>query len=154
MATDKIAQALRLKSDYTEAIFLLSQIEIGEGKVDDAISSVEAATFLTPQDPLAFFQLGVLRYSNGDYAQAITAFERAILLDNQYSNARYFLGLAYYKKGRLDDAIDQFTEVLRLNPDNTEVKAVIANIKAGKSPFDTSTPSKDPFEGFGLPVKE
>jgi tetratricopeptide (TPR) repeat protein len=72
-----IGDALRKKNDYTDAIFLLSQIEISEGKLSDAISSVEAATVLEPTNAVVFFQLGLLRYGTNDVSGAIEALERA-----------------------------------------------------------------------------
>lgn len=154
IAREFIGNALVIKNDYTDAIFLLSQIEINEGKVSQAIVSIEAATFLTPRDPLAFFQLGILKYSAQDYEGAIVALERAVLLNNQYANARYFLGLSYYQLNRIEDAINQFSIVRDLNSSNVEAIIIIENLKAGRAPFENFAPPTDPFEGFGLPVEE
>lgn len=153
-ARDRIADALTMKNDYIDAIYLLSQIEIREGKVSEAIDSIEAASFLAPQDPLVFFQLGILKYSERDYGGTIEALERSVQLDNDYANARYFLGLSYYQFGRLEDSVNEFNIVLSLNPDNIEVTSILKNIKAGRAPFDNLTQPNSLFEGFGLPVKE
>ena len=152
-ARKQIANTLSIKNDYTNAIFLLSKIEINEGNVSDAISSIEVATFLTPKDPLVFFQLGILKYSEKDYKGAIVAFNRALLLDSQYSNARYFLGLSYYQSGRIQDAIDQFNLVKDLNPNNTEINSIIWNLSNGLAPFGNFTPKTDPLKE-SLPVEE
>ncbi|NQV93442.1 hypothetical protein HQ403_03010 [Candidatus Kaiserbacteria bacterium] len=154
VARERIADALIMKNDYTDAIYLLSQIEIKEGKVSEAIDSIETASFLTPQDPLVFFQLGILKYSEHDYVGAISALERAVLLDNNYANARYFLGLSYYQSGRIEDSINQFNLVKDLNPGSVEVSTILSNIKAGRDPFNNLNPPTDQFEGFGPPLEE
>ncbi|MEX0652449.1 MAG: tetratricopeptide repeat protein [Candidatus Paceibacterota bacterium] len=153
-ARERIADALIMKNNYTDAIYLLSQIEISEGNVSSAIESIETASFLSPQDPLVFFQLGILKFSEEDHAGAQESLERAVLLDADYSNARYFLGLSYFESGKLQEALDQFLAVKRLNPGNAEITEIIANLSAGREPFNNAPTSAEPFEGFGLPIEE
>lgn len=152
-AREEIAKSLSKKPNYTEAVFLLSQIESSEGNVKGAIESAESATILSPNDPVVFFRLGILKYDSKDYRGSITAFEKAVTLNSLYSNAKYFLGLAYEKVGRNKDAITQFEDVALLNPDNEEVKAILVNIKAGKDPFSNSK-EKAPQKRNSLPVDE
>ncbi len=139
-ARERITSALQAKNDYTPALFLLSEIEVREGRVSDAISSVESASLLAPSDPTVFFQLGILKYSENDFTGAIRALERAVFLDNQYSNARYFLGLSYYEERRGDDALEQFEFIQTLNPDNEEIELIIQNLIAGRAPLENFTP--------------
>jgi cytochrome c-type biogenesis protein CcmH/NrfG len=153
-AKDFIAQALQLKNNYTDAIFLLSQIEIQAGEVDKAITSVEAASFLAPNDPTILFQLGLLKYSKEDFAGAVVALERAVTINTEYSNARYFLGLSYFQLGNPESALEQFRVVEGFNPDNAEVKAIVANLVAGKSPFDGFEPPPQPIEERETPPIE
>lgn len=131
-----VESALLKKSNYTEAVFLLSQIQISEGNIKEAILSAEAITVINPTNSTAFFQLGVLRYNNNDNLEAISALERAVLINSVYSNARYFLGLSYYKENRVDDAIEQFVEIQKLNQDNVEIVTILENLRSGKAPID------------------
>lgn len=137
-----IAQALALKSDYTDAIFTLSQLQADEGNLGSAIASVEVASVISPNDVGVFFQLGFLRYKNRDWQGAISAFERAVELSPSYSNARYFLGLSYDKAGRTRDAILQFQNIQTLNPDNGEVRDILSNLRAGRDPLGAQAPEK------------
>lgn len=156
-ARNYINQALTLKSDYTQAIFLLSQIEASEGNIPEAIKATETASLISPNDTGIFFQLGFLKYKTGDYLGAITALERSVALEPSYSNAKYFLGLSYHQVGRTDDAIAQFKDVARLNPDNQEVQSIIANLEAGRGPFEsadgTSSTTK-PEDRTAPPISE
>jgi cytochrome c-type biogenesis protein CcmH/NrfG len=147
-AKEFIGKALDKKNNYTEAIFLLSQLEIQVGNIEGAIKSVEAAVVIDPNNPAFFFQLGLLQTNAGDNEKAIFALERAIELNSQYSNAMYFLGVNYFQTGRTADAIEQFEIVLGLNPDNADVKAILENLEAGNDPFTTGgTPNKLPIGG-------
>jgi tetratricopeptide (TPR) repeat protein len=152
LARIEITNSLRKKNNYTDAIFLLSQIEINEGNIAEATKAVEAASIINPNDSLTFFQLGFLKFNQSNFEGAITALERAVILNQPYSNAKYFLGLSYYNVGRVEDAVLQFEDVLTLNPDNREVKLILENLKAGNQPFlNLETPSPETREE--LPVQ-
>jgi len=150
-AKEYIAEALNQKNNYTAAIFLLSQIQANEGNLDDAIVSAEVASMVSPNDIGVFFQLGFLRYKNNNYKGAIAAFERAIELNPNYSNAKYFLGLSYEEIREYKKALMQFEEISILNPDNDEVKSILKNLNAGRSPFANVTAPEDRKD---LPIKE
>ncbi|MFA6095310.1 MAG: tetratricopeptide repeat protein, partial [Candidatus Paceibacterota bacterium] len=152
-ARTHIDKAIAEKSDYADAIFLLSQIEIADGNITKAIESVESVAVLSPNDSGIFFQLGLLYYNERDYARSTTALERAISLNPQYANAKYFLGLSYYQTGDKEGALAQFQDLAKTNPDNEEVKAVLANLEAGKSPF-ANQPDSRPERRSSLPVQD
>jgi len=152
-AKEHISGALELKSNYTEAIFLLSQIQAGEGKLGVAIETAEKASILSPNDIGVFFQLGFLKYQKKDYRGAISALERAVALQPVYSNAKYFLGLSYAKVGRTTDAILQFQDIEYLNPGNAEVEKVLNNLKNGRDLFADIAPPL-PEDRDGLPIEE
>lgn len=146
-ATTYLAQALAEKNNYTAAVFLLAQIQIADGDLENALQSVEAATVLAPQNPVVFFQLGLLRYNKQDFKGAAAALTQAVQLNEMYANARYFLGLAYFKENRPQEAIAQFVRIAELNPDNAEVKLILENLRAGREPFadaDALAPEKRP----------
>lgn len=151
-AREQIDAALSLKGNYTEAIFLLSQLEANEGNLSAAIERAEQAALLAPSEG-AFFQLGFLRYQNENYTGALSALERAVSINPVYANAKYFLGLAYFQEGQVQDALVQFREVQELNPDNQEVQRIIENLEAGRAPF-TDADVTPPDEREEPPIEE
>ncbi|MEK7607713.1 MAG: tetratricopeptide repeat protein [Patescibacteria group bacterium] len=150
-AKDYITLALKKKNDYADAIFMLSQIQIAENDVPNAIRSVEAVATLSPSDPGIFFQLGLLYYNEKNYQNAVFAMEKAITLNPQYANAKYFLGLSYYQIGEEIKAMTQFKDLQVSNPDNAEIKTIITNLEAGRSPLSNQIA---PEKRRGVPVKE
>lgn len=157
-AREYITKSLQLKNNYTDAVFLLAQIEIAEGNIKSAIKLVEAGSTLTFDNPVVFFQLGILKYSDRerDYKGAAEAFEKALSINSSYSNARYFLGLSYYNLGKKSEAIKQFEMVQALNQDNKEVELILKNLREGRAPFANAAPPIDdkPEKRKELPVKE
>lgn len=138
-----IGQALQLKPDYTEAIFLSAQIDATEGNLNEAIKSVEKISQIAPNDPTVFFQLGLLNYNNKSYKKATEALERAVVLLPDYANAHYFLGLSYYQIDKNNEAVKQFTEIQKTNPDNQEIGLILKNLKVGRAPFTNAKPPVD-----------
>ena len=155
-AQQYIGRALQLKQNYTEAVFLLSQVQVSNGQIKDAIISARFATQINPNDQTLFMQLGLLEFNDKNYEEAIKALERAVAIDSQYANARYFLGLSYNKVGRDDLALAQFEELAKTNPDSQEVAFILNNLRSGKSPFANVEPPIDnkPEKRKTLPVDE
>lgn len=147
-----IEKSLEKKADSTEAIFTLAQIQINENNVPDAIRSVEQAAQLAPNNPVLFFQLGLLYYSQSRFEDAGASFARATALHADYANAHYFLGLTYEALNHRPEALAEFKEVERTNPDNEEVKAIIANLESDQAPFTVSPSAIKDLDG--LPIEE
>ena len=155
-AKEYIARSLQQKNNYTDAIFLLAQIQVAEGNLKDAVSSVEAASVIAPNDSGVFFQLGLLRYNVKDFEGAVSAFSRAVEVTPSYANAKYFLGLSHQRLGNLPEAVQQFKDLKVTNPDNKEVDLILKNLSAGKNPFTDAAPPIDsqPEKRPAPPVKE
>jgi tetratricopeptide (TPR) repeat protein len=155
-AKQNIQRSLILKQDYTDAVFLLSQIQTQNGEIANAIESTKVATQIEPSNSVLFFQLGILYYNNKDYKNAVESLNKAVSLNSQYANARYFLGLAYARLNDDKNAIIQFEELAKTNPDNQEVALILSNLKLGKSPFSDAKPPIDskPEKRSKLPVTE
>jgi len=129
-------QALDLKSNYTDAYYLLSQISIREGDVTNAIRETESAVLLRPGNAGLLFQLGTLHYGNRAYEKVIPVLERAIAINPDYSNALYFLGLSYDVTKNSEGALATFERIAALNPENEEVQSIVTAITSGGSAFD------------------
>ena len=139
----------KLKNDFTQAIFLLSQLKVQLGQAKEALQAAEAAAYFAPNDPSVVFQVGILRSANGDTVGAIQALARAVDLNPQYANARFFLGVMYAISGDLPKAITAIEAVAALSPENaTAVAADLAALRAGKNPFPQSR-----LGALGIPQK-
>jgi len=139
-ALQTIGASLQVKNNYLDAVFLLTQVEAAKGNLPDAITSAKFAIDLNDTNPLLYFQLGLLQYSSNDYSDATTTLAQAVKLQPDYANAEYFLGLSYARLNRFPDAAAQFSALAVTNSDNQEVALILANLRAGKSPFTGATP--------------
>ncbi len=150
-----IQQALDMKSNYVDAIFLLAQIETAEGNLSGAIKQAERAGELNPNDSTVFFRLGLLRYNANSFSDAVSAFERAVILNPNYLNARYFLAQSYQKTGRTADARTQLELLNKLVPDNQDIKNALNNLSQAPAPAQaTTTATKQIAKKTAPPLKE
>ena len=148
-------KAVEVKADFAPAHFLLAQTSIRLGDSKAALASIEKVKLSAPFDVGVAFQLGLLYYQNDDFNRAQAELERAVSLNQNYSNARYFLGLIYDRRGDKQRAIKEFEQIEVFNPDNQEVKRVLANLRAGKSALESIVPPAEPPEKRKeTPVKE
>ena len=85
-----LQSALVLKSDFTDALFMLSQIEAQAGNLKEAILRAEQSAISSPNNPGILFQLGLFNYQNKTFDNAGLALESAIKISPEYANARYF----------------------------------------------------------------
>ncbi|KND47185.1 MAG: Tfp pilus assembly protein PilF [Parcubacteria bacterium C7867-004] len=139
LAEEQLLQAINLKHDYTQAIFLLSQLQVEQGRAKEALQAVEAAAYFAPNDPTILFQMGILRSANNDTAGAIVALARAVEVNPEYANARFFLAAMYAISGKFTEAEAQLSAIAAMSPENAAaVAADLAQVKAGKNPFPAS----------------
>jgi tetratricopeptide (TPR) repeat protein len=161
-AREQINVALQLKSNFTEALFLLTQIDIAEGNIDAAIATTRQITTLEPTNPTRYFQLGVLLAANEDSSGAITAYNTAISQDPNFANARYMLAMTYLETNQLQPALAQLEIVLQTNQDNAELQSLIAQLQTTGIPELPSpeitgsiaepTPNQNPDASVSSPV--
>jgi tetratricopeptide (TPR) repeat protein len=152
-ATQKaVTQALTLKPDYTDAILFVVQINVANNDLKSAIENTKIAVQTAPGVASLWFQLGLLYYAGNDTKNAIPPLEQAIALERNYANAKYFLGLAYYAQGRQNDSLRLFQDLVTSNPENAEVKTIVANLQAGKKPLDGIEPPVAPEDRETAPV--
>jgi tetratricopeptide (TPR) repeat protein len=134
-AEEYFKKAIELKGDFAPAHFQLAVVAQMRGDVSGTIAKLQETKryVTTMQDLIGLsFQLGVLYYQQEDYEQAKRELEFAVSQNQNYSNAHYFLGLIYDKEGRKEDAIRQFELIEALNPDNQEVKKILANLRGNQ----------------------
>jgi tetratricopeptide (TPR) repeat protein len=144
-AEDDLKTAIGLKQDYTAAIFLLSQLEVQDGNVKDALTAALAAAYFTPNDPNILFQVGILRAASNDLPGSAAALSAAVDASPQFANARYFLAAVYAKEGDYKDALTQIQAIAALSTANaTAVATQMAALEAGKNPFPANLLSVAP----------
>ena len=84
---------------------------------NNAISYLEEAVKLKPDDAVIHFTFGYAYSGIGDYDRAIEAYNKAIKLKPDDPVTHYNLGTVYRKQGDYDRAIEAYKMVIKLKPD-------------------------------------
>lgn len=138
----QLTEALKKKQNFADALYLMSQLEASDQKIDEALTYAVEAVKNAPNDPLVYIQAGLLFYGKKDYQNAVTALNTALEKDPNNANVAYFLALALRDGGRPDLAKTIADELLKRNPDNTDIKALLDTLdtqtQAVKSASTTS----------------
>lgn len=146
-----IITALQQKRNYTEALFLLTQLDIAEGDVESAIANTEAIITLEPRNATRYYQLGILHTSAGNVQQAVGAYTAALTLDPNYANARYLRALLLADAGETGTAVSELRIVAESNQDNAQLQVLISQLESGD--FLPSTPTTT-TDGGDVPVSD
>jgi len=136
LAKDKINKAIEIKPDFADGHLLMVSIYEREGDIDKAIEKEKENKKLFKNNLGMYLRLGLLYYRQEMFSEAEEEFRGALKIDNKYANALYFLGLTLDKENKKDEALTQMKKVLELNPDNEEVKKVVANLESGKGALE------------------
>lgn len=135
-AIEDLKRTISLKQDYTPAIFLLSQLQVQQGNLKEALDAALAAAYFTPNNPNILFQIGILYAAQNDLNNAGLALSETVRLNPQFANARYFLAAVYAKLGKYSDAVTQLQAVSDMSADNAKaVEPQLTALKANRNPF-------------------
>jgi tetratricopeptide (TPR) repeat protein len=124
-----LTEAIKKKNNFADALYLMSQLEASDSKIDEALNYAIEAVKSAPNDPLTYIQAGLLFYGKKDYQNAVYALSAALEKDQNNANVAYFLALALRDGGRPDLAKQIGDELLRRNPGNADLEAFLKSLE-------------------------
>jgi tetratricopeptide (TPR) repeat protein len=113
-----------------------AMIHARQGKGPAAITDLNAAMKLTPQNPTLVNDRGFVLATQNRIDEAIQDFQRASRLRADYVEPLYNLGLAFYFKGDMAQSIGYYNRVIsmRQNAFNALGNRCLARLRAGQDP--------------------
>jgi tetratricopeptide (TPR) repeat protein/O-antigen ligase len=159
VAKAALERATELKSDYTTAIQLQTELAIADGETEALLQQVENIVQLEPRNPARWYQLGMLYADQENTAEALRVLLRAVQLDPTYADARYLLALQYVADNRTQAALVQLRRIQETNPNNEQLLTLITSIENGEPieffretpEFNDVVPVVDNESGVGVP---
>ena len=88
-----------------------------QGKLEEAIASLQQALRLKPDYAEAHNNLGVVLKDQGKLEEAVASLQQALRLQPDYAEAHHNLGLVLREQGNLEEAVASLQHTLRLKPD-------------------------------------
>ena len=118
--------ALAVTSNNDVALNNLGIIFLEKGQLDDAISKLQAAIDLRPENAPAHDNLAKALLKKGQVAEAMVHYRKFLEIEPENVEARNTLGTALIQRGLVKEAIDQWQDALALQPDNGNAASNLA----------------------------
>ncbi len=118
--------ALAVTSNNDVALNNLGIIFLEKGQLDDAISKLQAAIDLRPENAPAHDNLAKALLKKGQVAEAMVHYRKFLEIEPENIEARNTLGTALIQQGHLKEAIDQWQDALARQPDNGNAASNLA----------------------------
>jgi protein O-mannosyl-transferase len=118
--------ALAVTSNNDVALNNLGIIFLDKGQLDEAISKLEAAIDLRPENAPAHDNLAKALLRKGQVSEAMVHYRKFLELEPANVEARNALGTALIQQGHVREAIDQWQEALATQPENGNAASNLA----------------------------
>jgi protein O-mannosyl-transferase len=118
--------ALAVTSNNDVALNNLGIIFLDKGQLDDAISKLQAAIDLRPENAPAHDNLAKALLKKGQVAEAMVHYRKFLELEPANVEARNTLGTVLIQQGHVREAIDQWQDALVIQPENGNAASNLA----------------------------
>lgn len=137
-AVKEAAAAVQANPSSADALTAAGTIELGRGRVAEAIPMLEKANQLSPSRqtgaPLALAR-GQLLAGKGDSEGAANQFGIALKLDPGFYDAHMNLGALLSRTDRADAAINEFSQAATIRPESAEPHIYLALTQSNEKHF-------------------
>jgi tetratricopeptide (TPR) repeat protein len=118
--------ALAVTSNNDVALNNLGIVFLDKGQLDEAISKLQAAIDLRPENAPAHDNLAKALLKKGQVAEAMVHYRKFLELEPANVEARNTLGTVLIQQGHVKEAIDQWQEALSTEPENGNAASNLA----------------------------
>ena len=133
--------ALRLKPDYAQAHNNLGNALREQGKLEEAVASLQQALRFKPDYAEAHNNLGVALRDQGKLEEAAASLQEAIRFKPDYAEAHNNLGLVLKDHGKLEEAVASLRKAIRLRPNSAEAHNNLGNALQEQGKFEEAAAS-------------
>ena len=127
-ASQAFLNAIKIKSDYTEAHFNLGLIYQQLNKLDSAVKAYKNVISLTPNYPSAHNNLGIIYLEMSQLDIAVEHFEWALAYKYDFAEAYNNLGATLQKQGKLDLSFNNFKQAIAIKPEYAQAHSNLGNL--------------------------
>jgi tetratricopeptide (TPR) repeat protein len=110
------ASDARAKAELVYALNAAGSLQLAQGDLPGAQSSLDEALNLDRRNPVILSNLAFVDFRMGNYPATESLLQTTLDIDRNNPDVYYLLGEAYYREDKISDAIDQWTAGLRLGP--------------------------------------
>jgi tetratricopeptide (TPR) repeat protein len=127
-AVPELKQALQKDARLPHARYLLGQIALFRGRLDESADWTRGELEVNPADAMAWYQLGDVHVRRAEWQQAIDTLQRSLWLNPFYSGPYILLGRAYMKTGQSATAEGMLRRAIQYDPNNRTAHYLLAQL--------------------------
>jgi superkiller protein 3 len=129
-AAAEAKQALAKDPRLPQANYLLAQLAIFQGQLDEGIALLERELALNPGNANAYYKLGDAYTRQVKWDEAISALQKSVWLNPYYSGPYILLGKSYLKKRALPNAEAMLKRAIQFDPNNKSAHYLLGQVYA------------------------
>jgi tetratricopeptide (TPR) repeat protein len=124
----ELKKALEKDPKLPQANYLLGQIAIYKGKLDEGIALMERELAINPNNANAFYKIGDAYTRQLKWDEAIVALQKSVWLYPFYSGPYILLGKSYLKKRQLASAEGMLKRAIQFDPNNKSAHYMLGQV--------------------------
>ncbi|MCP4253645.1 MAG: tetratricopeptide repeat protein, partial [Candidatus Scalindua sp.] len=137
---EQFKSVIEIKPDLDSAYLNLARAFVASGKTDEAFNTLEKAVSLNPSNVDTKIMLAGLYQRENKLNEAIKAFKNVLKIRPDFLPGYALAGL-YFLNGEVDMSIDICNRGLRLDPDNSAMRIILAVSYQQKESYATAISS-------------
>lgn len=148
-AEGALLQALKLKDDYTDALYAMALIRAQQKNNADAITFLDKALIANVgqfnfgnADAGLFLSLGSSYVGLGEKEKGEIAYKNALTVNPDFSDAKWSLALLYANQGKKEEALSLLRELDQKNPNNEMITKKISELQEAAFEKEVQEPAE------------
>ena len=139
MAEEALQRAVAIDAKVPQANYLLGQIALYRGRVDDAIAATGRELAINPADAMALYQMGDAYTRQARWDDAVRVLQQSLWLNPYYSGPYILLGRAYLQKKQPATAEGMLRRAIDYDPNNRTAHYLLAQVLQQTGRADEAT---------------
>lgn len=128
LAEAELKRALDKDARLPRVHYLLGQMALFRGRLDEAIALSRRELELNPGDGMAWYQLGDALVRQSKWDEAAAALQKSLWLNPFYSGPYILLGRVYLRKGQPATAEGMLRRAIQYDPNNRTAHYLLAQL--------------------------
>jgi tetratricopeptide (TPR) repeat protein len=119
-ARKDIEHAISLDGSLFQAHYILGNVLVKQGDLDQAVTEYRKAIELAPGEPRTYYHLALVYRIKNDTVDEEHALEHALAANNHYAPAQSEMGRILIDQGKFEDAVSHLKLAVQYNPSSEQ----------------------------------